>query len=112
MNGDSSGAGYTVALVTVPSQEEGQRIARAVLEQRLAACVNLVPGIQSLFWWEGRLDESLETLMVIKTKEALLPRLIETVKGLHSYTVCEVIGLPIIQGNKAYLDWIEETVQL
>lgn len=102
---------YAVVLVTTPSLEEARRIARAVLEQKLAACANLVPGVQSLFWWEGRLEEAEESLMVLKTKEEALPRLIEEIKALHSYTVCEVIGLPIIQGNRAYLDWIEETVR-
>ena len=103
--------GYVVVLVTTPSLEEGETIARAVLEQKLAACANLVPGVRSLFWWEGRLEEAEEALMVFKTKEEALPKLIEAVKGLHSYTICEVLGLPIVQGNRPYLDWIEDTVQ-
>lgn len=103
--------GYAVVLVTVPSLDEGRRIAKGVLEQRLAACVNLLPGVQSLFWWEGRLEEAEETLMVLKTKEEVLSRLIEAIKGLHSYSVCEVLALPVLQGNQAYLDWIEETVE-
>lgn len=103
--------GYVVVLVTVPSLEEGRRLARAVLERRLAACANLVPGVQSLFWWEGRLEEAEETLMILKTKEAVVPLLIEAVKALHSYAVCEVLTLPVLQGNQSYLDWIEETVQ-
>ncbi|MDP2728412.1 MAG: divalent-cation tolerance protein CutA [Dehalococcoidia bacterium] len=102
---------YSVVLVTIPSLEEGQRIARAVLERRLAACANLVSGVQSLFWWEGQLQEAEEALMILKTKDEALPRLIETIKGLHSYAVCEVISLPVSQGSRAYLDWIEETVQ-
>lgn len=103
--------GYSVVLVTVPSLEEGQRIARAVLERKLAACANLVPRVQSMFWWEGRLEEAEETLMVLKTKEEALPKLIQEIKGLHSYAVCEIVELPINQGNRAYLDWIEEVVR-
>lgn len=102
---------YAVVLVTTPSLEEGQRIARAVLEQRLVACVNLVPGIQSLFWWEGKLEEAAETLMVMKTKEAAVPRLIEAISMMHTYSVCEVISLSVTDGNRPYLDWIDETVE-
>lgn len=106
----SEGTGFSTVLVTTPSLEEGQTIARAVLERRLAACANLVPGVQSLFWWDGKLEEAQETLMILKTRDEALPRLIEEIKGLHSYTVCEVISLPIIHGNPAYLDWIKQTV--
>ncbi|MDP2659779.1 MAG: divalent-cation tolerance protein CutA [Dehalococcoidia bacterium] len=102
---------FSVVLVTTPSPEEGRRIARAVLELRLAACANLVPGVRSIFWWQGKLDEAEETLIVLKTKQEVLPQLIEEIKRLHSYTVCEVIGIPITEGNPAYLDWIEETVR-
>ncbi|MDO8689475.1 MAG: divalent-cation tolerance protein CutA [Dehalococcoidia bacterium] len=105
------GRQFSVVLVTTPSPEEGRRIARAVLELRLAACVNLVPGVRSMFWWQGKLEEAEETLMVLKTKQEVLPQLIEEIKRLHSYTVCEVIVIPITEGNPAYLDWIEETVR-
>lgn len=103
--------GYSVVLVTVPSQEEGERIARGVLERKLAACANIIPGVQSLFWWQGRLEETIEALMVLKTKAEALPQLIEAVRDMHSYAVCEVIEIPVGQGNRAYLDWIEDTVQ-
>lgn len=102
---------YSVVLVTAPSKEEGKRIARAVLEGKLAACANLIPGVESMFWWEGRLEEATETLLILKTKEEVLPRLIEAVRDLHSYTVCEVLGLSVKQGNQAYLDWIDASVQ-
>ena len=102
---------FAVVLVTVSSVEEGQKIARAVLERRLAACANLVPGVRSLFWWEGKLEDAEETLMVFKTREDAVRKLIEEVQRLHSYTVCEVISLPVSRGNQTYLDWIEETVR-
>ncbi len=107
MNGRT---GFSAVLVTTSSLEEGQSIARAVLERKLAACANLVPSVQSLFWWDGKLEEAQETIMILKTREEVLPQLIEVIKSLHSYTVCEVISLPITQGNPAYLDWIQETV--
>ena len=106
----SEGTGYAVVLVTASSIDEGQKIAKAVLERRLAACANLIPGVRSLFWWEGKLEDAEEVLMVLKTKEEAVPQLIDEVKRLHSYTVCEVISLPVSAGNAAYLDWIEETV--
>lgn len=102
--------GSVVVLVTASSTDEAKNIARAVLERKLAACANLVPGVQSFFWWEGKIEESEETLMVLKTREAAVPELIEEIKRLHSYAVCEVISLPISHGNQAYLNWIEETV--
>jgi periplasmic divalent cation tolerance protein len=103
--------GYAVVLVTTPSQEEGKAIARAILERRLAACVNLIPKVYSSFWWEGKLEEAEESMLVIKTKEEAVPRLAQEVQRLHSYSVCEVIALPLTQGNQSYLDWIEGTVQ-
>ncbi len=101
----------SVVLVTTPSLEEARGIARAVLELRLAACANLVPGVQSIFWWQGKLDEAEETLVVLKTRQETLPQLVDEIKRLHSYTVCEVISLPVTGGNPAYLDWIEQTVR-
>lgn len=102
---------HSLVLVTASSTEEAEKIARSVLERRLAACVNLVPGVKSIFWWEGKLDQASETLMLIKTTEEAVPALTEAVKQLHSYSVCEVISLPVVQGNKPYLQWIEETVR-
>ncbi|MBI2848700.1 MAG: divalent-cation tolerance protein CutA [Chloroflexi bacterium] len=101
---------YVAVLVTTSSQEEAQKIGDALLRARLAACVNLIPGIRSAYWWEGKIEEAEEVLMIIKTKEEAVTRLIQEIKGLHSYSVCEVVALPIIHGNDAYLKWIEDTV--
>lgn len=98
---------YIVVLVTAGSKEEAQKIARGLLEEKLAACANIVENIESHFWWQGKIDEAREALVVIKTKRALFNKLISKVRSLHSYEVPEIIALPIVGGNKKYLDWID-----
>jgi len=99
---------FVVVLVTCPSVEEARRIARVLLEERLAACINIVPGLTSLFWWEGKLDEAQEALMIIKTRASLLPELTTRVRELHPYEVPEVVALPIVGGSEDYLSWVGE----
>jgi len=99
-----------VVLVTASSQE-GARLARVLVEERLAACVNLVPSIASTYWWEGKIEEATEYLLIVKTRQDRLDRLIARVRELHTYTVPEVIALPIIGGNPAYLQWMTEALQ-
>ncbi|MFH0877791.1 MAG: divalent-cation tolerance protein CutA [Candidatus Omnitrophota bacterium] len=95
-----------VVFVTAPKGRQPQRLAKILLEKKLCACVNILPSLESWFWWEGKIDKAAESLLIIKTKKTLLPRLIRTVKKAHSYDVCEVIALPIIAGAKDYLEWI------
>jgi len=97
---------YCVVLVTAPKGGEAKRLARRVLEQKLAACVNILRGIDSFYWWEGRIASGKEDLLVMKTRRSLLADLTRTIKKAHSYSVCEVVALPIIGGNKPYLDWV------
>lgn len=99
---------YIVVLVTASSKEEANKIAQGLLEEKLAACVNILTGLESRFWWQGKIDSATEVLLVIKTRKTLFNKLAKKVKGLHSYTVPEIIALPIINGNKAYLDWIND----
>ena len=101
---------YIVVFITADNTGEAQQIARLLLEKRKAACVNIIPEIDSHFWWEGRLDSAQECLLIIKTTASLLTEIINTVKGIHSYTVPEIIALPIIGGNRDYLDWIDKEV--
>lgn len=102
---------YTVVFVTTSGKKEAQRIARALIKEKLAACVNIIDRVESLFWWKGKVDRSREALLIIKTKKALASRLIKKIKALHSYKVPEIIGLPVVFGNKAYLEWIDESVR-
>ncbi len=100
-----------VVLVTASSPEEAEKIARALLDQKKAACVNVVRQINSSYWWQGKLESSQESLLIIKSSQKLLPEIIEVVKKLHSYQVPEIIALPVIGGNPDYLDWIKQTVK-
>lgn len=97
-----------VVLITASSPDEGSRIAEALVAERLAACVNRVDGISSVYWWKGKIERGSESLLVAKTRGELVERLIARVKELHSYSVPEVIVLPIEAGNADYLEWIDE----
>lgn len=101
---------YIVVFITTKDTEEAQKIAVALLKRRLAACVNIVPEVNSHFWWQDKLDSAKESLLVIKTKDTLLPDIVKSVKKIHSYTVPEIIALPIVGGDQDYLDWIDNEV--
>lgn len=101
---------YIVILITTADAKEAQQISRVLLEQRKAACVNIISNVDSSFWWEGKIDSARENLLIVKSKASLLPEIINLVKKTHSYTVPEIIALPIIGGNQDYLDWIEKSV--
>ena len=95
-----------VVLVTTPSPERAAEIARALVEERLAACGNVVPGVRSIYRWEGKVHDDAEALLVLKTTRGRLEALRERVLALHPYEVPEVIALPIEAGNARYLAWI------
>jgi len=99
-----------IVLTTAGSIEEAQRIAAALVEQRLAACVNILPGVESGFRWQGKIDRTSEWLMIIKTKAEAFERVRDAIQKLHSYDVPEIISLEIDDGSAAYLQWIDETV--
>ena len=101
---------HIVVLITSESIEEADHIARVLLEKKKVACVNIIRGIDSYFWWEGKPDLARENLLIAKTKSALLPEIIALASKLHSYDVPEVIALPITGGNQDYLNWIEQSV--
>jgi periplasmic divalent cation tolerance protein len=101
---------FIVVLVTCGSAAEGERLARSLVEERLAACVNRIPAVQSVYRWEGKVEESTEELLVIKTRADLFAALEKRVRELHSYSVPEVIALPIMNGSEAYLKWLGEQV--
>ena len=101
---------HRVVLVTASSEKEARKIGTALLKEKLAACVNVVPKITSSYWWKGRIEKASESLLIVKTKKSRVPKLIQKVKSVHSYTVPEVISLPILQGNPDYLRWIDESL--
>jgi len=97
-----------VVLITAPSKEVGKQIARALLEQELAACVNIISSIDSLYTWEGKICDDEEVLLVVKSRAELFEdQLVPAVQAIHPYQVPEIIALPIKMGAKSYLDWIE-----
>ncbi|MEW6517412.1 MAG: divalent-cation tolerance protein CutA [candidate division FCPU426 bacterium] len=95
-----------VLFITVPNAEVGERVARALVEERLAACVNRVPGLTSIYRWQGKIECDPEELLVVKTRQSLVPELAARVQALHPYQVPEVIALPIVAGLPSYLDWV------
>jgi periplasmic divalent cation tolerance protein len=102
-----------VVLVTCGSAKEARKIARAVVEQRMAACTNIVATpVQSVYRWKGRVESAKEFLLIIKTTQARFAKLKAEVKRLHSYDVPEIIALPIAAGGIDYLNWISESVKV
>ena len=99
-----------VMRVTAKDKKEAQKIARGLLEEKLIACANIIDGLQSLFWWQGKIDSSKEALLIIKTKKSLFKKVEARVKSLHSYQTPEIIALPIASGSKDYMDWISLSV--
>lgn len=102
-----------VVLCTVPSEQVAETIARALLEERLAACVNVLPGVRSLYRWQGKVEDERELLLVMKTQAARYDELERRVRELHPYEVCEVLALDVAAGAAGYLGWVlqETTVQ-
>jgi periplasmic divalent cation tolerance protein len=98
-----------IVLITASSSKEAAKIGTALVEEHLAACVNIVPEIRSLFFWEGKTQDQREVLLVCKSRQPLLEQLISRVKAMHSYTVPEVLALPIVGGSPEYLNWLRET---
>ena len=101
---------YIVILITTKDKKEASKIAQGLLEAKLIACANIISGVQSLFWWQGKIDSAQEVLLVLKTKKILFKKLSAQVKSLHSYKTPEIISLPIINGSKDYLEWINSSV--
>lgn len=100
-----------VVLITAPSEDAGQDIARTLLEQKLAACVNIVSPIASIYTWEGELCSDEEVLLVIKSTRVAFEQLAAAVQNVHPYDVPEIIALPVLAGTQDYLNWIDEVVE-
>jgi len=100
-----------VVLTTCASAQEAEKIARGLIEKRLAACVNVLAGVRSFYRWKGALEDTPEHLLLIKSKRELFSRLRPALEALHSYEVPEIVVLPIIDGSAAYLHWLEVELQ-
>ncbi len=97
---------FVVILVTAPDQGVAEGLARELLEARLVACVNIIPGLRSLYWWESRIETAGEVLMLLKARRADVDGIVKRVRGRHPYSVPEIIAVDITSGLPAYLDWI------
>jgi periplasmic divalent cation tolerance protein len=100
-----------MVLVTVPNGVTARKVARAVLSEHLAACVNIVPGVESHYWWQGKLERGKELLLVIKTVRTRLARLAAVVKANHPYDTPEIVVMSMEAGSRRYLDWIDASVK-
>jgi periplasmic divalent cation tolerance protein len=99
-----------VVMVTTSSQDEAAKIAKHVIQLRLAACASTIPTVHSTYWWEGKIMNDQESLVLIKTTSDKYPSLQETIQKLHSYKVPEIIAIPVIKGLPPYLEWVNREV--
>jgi len=102
---------FAVVLVTVPDLKTGRRLAQSALAARLIACANLVPRIESHYWWRGKIETSTEVLMVMKTTTARLAALEKLILTKHPYDTAEFLVLPLTHGNRRYLDWVRGSLK-
>jgi periplasmic divalent cation tolerance protein len=107
----SNTADVLVVLTTLEKQEDGERIAALLVERRLAACVQILPPMVSIYRWEGAVERANEVLLLIKTTRAVYPQLVTTIKENHPYQTPEIIALPIEAGSDDYLNWLEASVK-
>jgi len=98
--------GVSLIYITFGNMEEARTIGKELVSDRLAACVNIIDNVSSMYWWEGEIQDEKEVILVAKTKESLVPELVEKVRSMHSYSCPCIVSLPILNGNSAFLDWI------
>ena len=97
-----------VVFITASNEDEASKIARTLVEAGFAGCVNIIKNIRSIYNWHGKIEDEAEVLMIVKTRKPLFDALMKKVKELHSYTVPEIIAMPIIEGSEDYLKWLRE----
>ena len=102
---------FQIILSTCADREQAERIAHRLLELHLAACINILPGVQSIYRWQGSIESAAEVLLLIKTRAALIREVQSTIAGLHSYEVPEFLVLPISGGSEPYLAWLDESLR-
>ena len=102
---------YYVVLVTSPNRSTSEKLSKGLVEKKLAACVNRVPGLSSRYWWKGKIETAKEELLMIKTVKSKLSSLTGWVKTNHPHAVCEVLVLPVAGGNIDYLNWIDQSLR-
>ena len=98
---------YIIVLMTTSSKEEAVTIVRALLKEQLIACANIVDSVSSLFWWQGKIEEAKEALVIMKSRKMLFKKLSKKIMDLHSYEVPEILAVRIVDGSPSYLDWMK-----
>jgi periplasmic divalent cation tolerance protein len=98
-------------IITAANKKEANKIAQALLKRKLVACANIISGVSSLFWWQGKIDRCQESVLFLKTKRSLFRKITKFVKSLHSYEVPEIIAIPIIEGDKDYMRWLNANLR-
>lgn len=101
---------YVMVMVTAKDADQAERIVQQLLKKKLIACANMIKGVQSVFWWDKKIDQCEEVIVVMKSRHSEFQKIVECVRAEHSYEVPEVIALPILDGNQAYLNWIDESL--
>ena len=100
-----------VILITTSSEGEARKVADLLLNEKKAACVNIVPKVESLYWWQGNIESAQENLLIVKTNTAKLKEITNLIKKVHAYEVPEIIALPIIGGNEDYIKWLDTILE-
>lgn len=109
-NSQQPSTGVVAVYVTVPNKDVARQIAFALASEKLAACTNIIPGLESVYEWEGKVQSDNELLLMIKTRSCLVSSLTKRVRELHPYDECEVIAVPVIGGSSSYLQWVKDSV--
>lgn len=108
--GKMDGEDYAIIFVTTTDIEEGRLISDVLLEQKAASCVNIIGGVSSMYRWNGKINETQESFLLVKTKKVLVEKVVSIIKEVHSYEVPEIIALPVIGGSEDYFNWIDQEV--
>ena len=102
---------YALVYITTSGEEESKKIGRTIVEERLAGCVNIIPTIKSLYWWKGEIEDDNESILIVKTKVSNIENIIKKVKEIHSYENPAILAIPIIEGSKTYLDYLDGEIR-
>jgi len=102
---------YNIVIMTAPNKEEAVKIVHTLLEERLIACANIMDHVSSFFWWQGKIEDEKEVLVIMKSHENLFKKLSKRAMELHSYDTPEILALPIVNGSQSYLDWMKACLE-
>ncbi|WP_424354698.1 divalent-cation tolerance protein CutA [Methanobacterium sp. MBAC-LM] len=102
---------YALVYITTSGEKESKKIGRTIVEERLAGCINIISTIESLYWWKGEIEEDKESILIVKTKVSSIENIIKRVKEIHSYENPAILAIPIIEGSKEYLDYLDGEIR-